>query len=79
MFGLDVSILKGRTTRQRPKVVVDDFIEIPRELIENNKELILRTEIMFINQQELFTTIDKKIGFRVLVPLYNQTKDMFHY
>ena len=36
IFGPDVSTLKGITTRQRKKVVVDNFIEIPRELIENN-------------------------------------------
>ena len=41
IFGTDVSTLKKITTRQRPKLVVDDFIEITRELIENDKELIL--------------------------------------
>ena len=41
IFGPDVSTLKERTTRQSPKVVVDDFIEIPRELIEKNQELML--------------------------------------
>ena len=30
IFGTYVSTLKGRTTRQRPKVFVDYFIEIPR-------------------------------------------------
>ena len=37
IFGPDVSTLKVRTTRKRPKVVVDDFIEIPRVLIDNNQ------------------------------------------
>ena len=41
IFGPDLSTLKERTTRQRPKFVVDNFIEIPRELIKNNQELIL--------------------------------------
>ena len=30
IFGPDVSTLKWKTTRQRPKAVVDDFIEVPR-------------------------------------------------
>ena len=63
IFGQDVSTLKGRKTRQRPKVVVDNFIEIPRELIDNNQELILCIDIMFINKHASFTTIDKEIGF----------------
>ena len=41
IFGTDVYTLKGRTIRRRPIVVVDDFIEIPRELIEKNQELML--------------------------------------
>ena len=30
IFGPDVSTLKGRTTRQRPKVAVDIFFKVPR-------------------------------------------------
>ena len=50
IFGPDVSTLEGRTTIQRAKVVVDDFIEIPKEPIETKKELILCMDIMFMNQ-----------------------------
>ena len=53
---------------------MDNFIEIPRELIENNQELILCMDIMFINQQALFTTINKYIRFHGLVPLSNRAK-----
>ena len=63
IFGPDVSSLKGITTIQRPKVVMDNFIYIPRELIENNQEFILCMDIMFINQQALLTTIEKFMIF----------------
>ena len=36
IFGSDVSTLKVITTRQIPKVVACDIIEITRELIDNN-------------------------------------------
>ena len=55
-------------------MAVDDFFKIPRELIENNQDLILYIGIMFIKQQSLLTTIDKDTRFRVLVPLANRTK-----
>ena len=48
-FGPDVSIFKGTTTIKVPKVVVENFIEMPRELIEYNKDLILCVDIIFIN------------------------------
>ena len=63
IFGPDVSNLKVRTTRHSPKFVVYNFIEIPIEKIENNQELIPCMEIMFINQQAFFKTIDKNIQF----------------
>ena len=59
IFGLDVYTSKVRTTRKITKMVVYNFIKIPREPIENNQELIMFMYIMFINQQELLTTIYK--------------------
>ena len=75
IFGSDMSTLKGRTTPQSPKVVVDNFIEIPRELTHNIQDLILCMEIMFINKQALFKKIDKHTRFLELVPLANRTKE----
>ena len=74
IFGNGVFTLKGITTRKIPKVVEYDFIEIPREMVVNNQELILCMDIMFINQLVLFTKIDKDIRFQGLVPLSNTTK-----
>ena len=54
---------------------MDGFIEIPRELIDNNPELILCMDIMFFSQQTLFTTIEKGVWFQGLVPLANRTKE----
>ena len=55
IFGSDASTLKVRTTRQSSNVFVDYFIEIPRELIENNQDLILFMGFVFINKHVLFT------------------------
>ena len=41
IFCTDLYNLKVTPTMQSPDVVVDNFIEIPRELIENIQELIL--------------------------------------
>ena len=75
IFGPDVSTLKGITMRQGTKVVVGDFIEIPRESIENNQKLIMFMKNVFVNKQALFTTIDKYINFRGLFSLENRTKE----
>ena len=59
IFGPDVSTLKGRTTIQRKKVVVDDFIKISREMIYNNQELSLCMGIMLINKYTLLKFFTK--------------------
>ena len=74
IFDFGMSILKVITLIQTPKVVVDDFIDIPRELIDKNQELILCVEFMFINQQKLLTTIGKDIGFCGLVTPSKRTE-----
>ena len=75
IFVFGVSTLKVITTRQSPKVVVASFIEITRELIENNQDLILCMGIIFINQQAFFTKNYKGICFCGLVLLSNITKE----
>ena len=67
--------LNVRTTRKIPKTVVYDYIEIPRELIENNQEFILCMNIMLMNQQALLTSIYKDMWFRGLFPIFNKTKE----
>ena len=62
--GHDVSILKGITMRQIPKVFMYDCIEISIELINNSQELILCVEIMFINENTFTTKINKYIRFK---------------
>ena len=59
ILGPDVSTLKGRTTIKRPKVVVDDFIKISREMIYNNQELSLCMGIMLINKYTLLKFFTK--------------------
>ena len=66
--------------RKMAKVVVDNFIEIPRELIGSNLELIMCMEIMFINKQAFFTTLNKDIKFCGLVTLSNtENEECYRY
>ena len=54
IFGKDVAVLQGRSTRPTPLIPIDDSIEIPDELLENmNKDLELAIDMMFINKQDI--------------------------
>ena len=72
---MDVATQKGKPTRPRSLRIIEDFIEIPREIKERHNYLTLCIDIMYINRMPMFTSIDKTLRFRALVPLKNQTSD----
>jgi hypothetical protein len=62
IFGPDVSTLKGKSTRRKPKIVKYDVIAVPRELKQRLLELAI--DIMFICSIPMLTAIDRTIKFR---------------
>jgi Zinc knuckle len=63
IFGTDIYALKGKTTRRPARAVVNDYVEIPRELIEAQQGVILHADVMWIDQVPFVTTISKNIRF----------------
>jgi hypothetical protein len=74
IYGPDISTLKGRSTRSKPRTVVDDSIEIPTELLRNKDKIELAIDLISINQVILMTTIDRTVKYRSVVPLENHSK-----
>ena len=77
IFGPDMATLKGKSTRPRPKPVLEDWIELPREIMSKHAEIELCMDIMFIYGVKLMTTIDRTIRFRSVVPI--QSKENSHF
>jgi hypothetical protein len=48
IFGPDVSSLKGKSTRRKPKPVRKDLIEIPAELIMKHHDIELCMDTMYV-------------------------------
>jgi len=44
-YGENVNVLKEKSTRGQPRVVVNDHIEIPKDFIEAHKDVILFVDI----------------------------------
>ena len=78
IFGPSISSLKGKSTRTKPKIVTEDNIEIPQELIKNNKDIELCMDTMYINKIGMLTMIDKTIKFRSLVPIKNKSQEEYY-
>ena len=69
IYGPDISSLKGKSMRRKPKPVKKDTIEIPKELITKNHDIDLCIDTMFLNECSMLTAIDKTVKFRSLVPM----------
>jgi hypothetical protein len=77
IFGPDIGALKGKTTRKKPTPVIEDYIEIPPELIHNHQHVTLCIDGMFINGVPFLTTVSRHIQYRTVQPLVNQSASAY--
>ena len=77
LFGPDIGTLKGKTTRRKPLPVVNDYIEIPKELIQAQREVTLCMDGMKVNGQSFLTTISRNIMYRTAQWVKNQTAEVY--
>jgi hypothetical protein len=64
IFGPDLATLKGKTTRRAPVPVIENRIEIPRELITTQYSVTLCLDGMKVNDISFLTTISKNLMYR---------------
>jgi hypothetical protein len=69
IFGPDMSSLKGKSMRCKPKPVRSDLIEIPNEIITKHHDIDLCMDAIYVNECGMLTAIDRTIKFRSLVPM----------
>jgi hypothetical protein len=58
IFGADMLSLRGKSTRRKSTLVWEDAIEIPEELISQNRKIDLCIDIMYVIKCGFMTTID---------------------
>jgi hypothetical protein len=78
IFGTDMSSLRGKSTRCKSTLVREDGIEIPEELISQNRKIDLCIDIMYVNKCGFMTTIDQTIQFRSALPIENRTHEEYY-
>ena len=74
IYGPSVAVLKGKTKRSTPDAVVNNWIEIPEELVMNNMELDLCIDLLFINNVVALTGVDKQVKYRHYIDIPNRMK-----
>ena len=73
IWGKNSDVLKGKTTRSKPEVVIRDLVRLPKELMKLHKDIYLTADIFFVNKIPLFLTLSRKIMFTAANHLANRT------
>lgn len=77
IVGPDVSTLKRKTTRQKPAPVVHNYIEIPQELLDTQRDVILCADGMKVNGLPFLTTVSRNLMYRTAQWISSQTLDVY--
>ncbi|KMZ58833.1 hypothetical protein ZOSMA_7339G00010, partial [Zostera marina] len=73
IWGKNIAALKGKTVRQKPEPVKEDYIEVPKELLSLHKSVFLTADIFFVNGIPFLLALSRKITFTSLYHLANRT------
>jgi hypothetical protein len=66
LFGDDIASLRGKTVIATPDPVMADYVEIPKEILDLNKDLTVAADVMFLNGLPLVTSISRKVKFTTI-------------
>jgi hypothetical protein len=87
IWGKNIAALKGKTTRSKSIPVARDYVKVPMELMKLHKEVLLTTDIFFVNKIPFFLTLSRKICFtavnhladRTVPQIFKAFKEMYQY
>ena len=77
IFGTDIGRIKGKTTRRKPAPVVNDYIEIPKELIATQHQVTLCNDGMKVNGLSFLTTVLQNLQYRTAQYVKPQTVEVY--
>jgi hypothetical protein len=66
IFGPDFASLKGKTVRNTPAPVLTDYVKIPQEIIELNKDVTLASDVMFVCGLGFLVSASRKLKFTTI-------------
>jgi hypothetical protein len=63
IFGPNIASLKGETIRNTQEPVLMEYVDIPKEILDLNKDAKLTGDVMFVDGLGFLTTASRKIKF----------------
>jgi len=62
LFGPDLATIRGKTVWHKPTRVVTDYVDIPRALVDINKQVTLAVDVMFVNSVPFLVSVSRAIN-----------------
>ena len=63
IFGPDLASIRGKTVRRAPEPVVNDYVAVPRTLIEAQKMITLAADVFFVDRTAFLLMVARRIKF----------------
>ena len=73
MYGANIEVLKGKTVRTKSDPVISDYIAVPEDVLQANRNVTFSADIMFVNKIHFFTTVSRDIKFTTVEDIETQT------
>ena len=72
IYGPSIVTLKVKTSRNKYKPVVTDYVDVPPVVLEYNKDITLSADILFVNRIPFYATISRHINFTTVEAIPSQ-------
>ena len=73
IYGANIAALKGKTVRTKSDPVISDYIAVPEDVLQANRNVTFSSDIMFVNKIPFFTTVSRDIKFTTVEDIETQT------
>ena len=63
IFGPDLTGVRGRTVRETLAPVTTNYVQIPREILERHRLVVLAVDVMFVNNLPFLVSVARGLNF----------------
>ena len=72
IWGKDIFTLKGKTISKKKIRLTEELIQAPKEIIKPHRDIVMTSEILFVNIIPFFLTFSRKNCFTMVQHLANR-------
>ena len=63
IFGLDLSSVRGKTVRRKTKLIEEEYVVVPKELVSRHKFISMAADVFFVDGISFLLTVAIKLKF----------------